>query len=98
MADVGAHNVPAIVVGCDKTGLGMLRSLKIAGIATYVACPTDDLVTRSRWYEPTPGPQPWEGTLGTRGLEILRAMPLERAVLIPGADDAALWLADLPQT
>lgn len=87
--------LPAIVVGRGETGLGALRSLALAGIPTYVACPSDDLVTRSRWYRPVPGTG-WDGSIdaGTAGL--LRALPLEGAVLVPGCDDAALWLADLP--
>lgn len=98
MSDAGRYPLPAIVLGCDKTGLGALRSLHLAGIPTYVACPPGDLVTSSRWFMPTPGAKAWDGSLGPRALEILRDMPLERAVVIPGADDAALWLADLPQT
>jgi D-aspartate ligase len=96
MAETRNSQVPAIVLGFDTTGLGTLRSLHLAGIPSYVACKPGDLVTRSRWYRPTPGPEPWDGTLGERGMAILRTMPLEGAVLIPGADDAALWLTDLP--
>ncbi|MEP6899253.1 MAG: hypothetical protein ABI870_12050 [Rhodanobacter sp.] len=55
-------------------------------------------MTRSRWYRPTPGPTAWDGSMGPHAWDILRCMPLEQAVLIPGADDAALWLADLPQS
>ena len=98
MADVVENGPPAIVLGCDKTGLGTLRSLRLAGIPTYVACPSDDLLTHSRWFLPTPGPTPWDGKIGPDALDILRRIPLERAVLIPGADDAALWLADIPHT
>ncbi|GAA0717951.1 hypothetical protein [Dokdonella soli] len=92
------HLIPAIVLGHDQTGLGTLRSLHLAGIPTYVACPPGDLATRSRWYRPTPGPVAWNGEVGPQAYDILRAMPLEEAVLIPGADDAALWLADIPQS
>lgn len=92
-----APRLPAIVLGFDTTGLGALRSLRLAGIPSYVACRAGDLVTRSRWYRPPPGSPPWDGRLDG-ALDALRAMPLERAVLIPGADDAALWLADLPAT
>ena len=86
---------PAIVLGCDLTGLGALRSLALAGIPAYSACPTGDLVTRSRWYRPTPGAVPWDGRLGAGTEVLLRDMPLAEAVLIPGADDAAIWLAEL---
>lgn len=90
--------VPAIVLGRGHTGLGMLRALALAGIPTYLACPAGDLATRSRWYRPPPGAMPWDGSVGPQAVDILRAMPLEHAVLIPGADDAALWLADLAQS
>jgi len=98
MADAAEHSLPAIVLACDKTGLGTLRSLRMAGIPTFVACPPDDLVTHSRWFAPTPGPTPWDGSLGPAAFEILRSMPVDRAALIPGADDAALWLAGIPDT
>ncbi|MCB1570931.1 MAG: hypothetical protein KDI72_07805, partial [Xanthomonadales bacterium] len=55
---------PAIILGSDLTGLGALRSLRLAGIPAYSACPPGDLVTRSRWYRPTPGSPPWDGSLG----------------------------------
>ncbi|KJV24710.1 hypothetical protein [Luteibacter yeojuensis] len=97
MQNVEAGRVPAIVMGRGPTALGILRSLAVAGIPAYVACPPDDLTARSRWYRPTPG-EPWDGKPGPQALEALRAMPLERAVIIPGADDAAMWLADLPAT
>ena len=86
----------AIAVGRDQTGLGMLRSLHAAGIRAVVACPAESFVTRSRWYRPTPGDVPWDGEPGPHACEYLRAMPLERAVVICGRDDAALWAADLP--
>jgi len=89
------RRVPAIVVARGPTALGTLRSLVLAGIPAYVACPTDDLVTRSRWYRPVPGAG-WDGAVGPQAHAILRDVPLPRAVLIPGRDDAALWLADLP--
>ncbi|HJU07863.1 MAG TPA: hypothetical protein VJ727_05205 [Rhodanobacteraceae bacterium] len=86
----------AIVVGREQTGLGMLRSLHQAGIPVCVACRSDNLVARSRWYRPTPGAVPWDGEPGPEALAILQAMPLQRAVLIMGRDDAALWAADIP--
>ncbi|HET6431627.1 hypothetical protein [Dyella sp.] len=97
MGNSETTRTPAIVLAQGANALGVLRSLQMAGVPAYVACPPDDLVTRSRWYRPTPGARPWDGTLGATGLQALRDMPLEQAVLIPGADDAALWLADLPQ-
>ncbi len=91
------HRVPAIVVGRGETGLGALRSLVLAGIPSYVACPQGDLITRSRWYRPVPGAG-WDGSINAATDTVLRAVPLDAAVLIPGCDDAALWLAHLPHT
>ncbi|QWT18613.1 hypothetical protein KPL74_12775 [Bacillus sp. NP157] len=97
MDSVEAGRLPAIVMGRGPTAIGILRSLAIAGIPAYVACPADDIAAYSRWYRPTPG-TPWDGRPGAQALDALRAMPLERAVIIPGADDAALWLAGLPHS
>jgi D-aspartate ligase len=83
-------------MGRGPTALGILRCLQLVGVKTYVACPPGDHVTLSRWYRPTPGPVPWDGSMGPDTHDILRRMPLEKAVLIPGADDSALWLTDLP--
>lgn len=98
MATCGDERIPAIVMGRGPTALGILRSLQLAGIPAYVACPPGDIVTRSRWYRPTPGSLPWDGQPGEPALAALRAMPLDKAVIIAGADDAALWLVDLPST
>jgi predicted ATP-grasp superfamily ATP-dependent carboligase len=92
------HRVPAIVLGRGPTALGILRCLTMVGIPAYVACPASDHVTHSRWYRPTPGRSAWDGSLGSHAYELLRHMPLQKAVLIAGADDAALWLTDLPNT
>lgn len=91
----GKRETPALVLGRGFTALGALRSLVAAGVPAFVACPADDLVTHSRWYRPPPGAEHWDGTPGPVGVAALRAMALPRAVLIPGADDAALWLAGL---
>lgn len=89
---------PAIVIGRGYTGLGAMRCLAMAGIPAYLACPPGDLATRSRWYRPLPGVDGgmgWDGTFGASAIEALRSLPLERAVLIAGADDACLWLSSL---
>lgn len=75
----------------------MLRSLQLAGIPTYVACPASDQTTRSRWYRPIPGPTAWDGRIEPNRYDILRTLPIDEAVLIAGADDAALWLSSLPR-
>lgn len=92
---VDAGRVPVIIMGQGATALGILRAVTMAGIPAYVACPPDDLTTQSRWYRPVPG-APWDGRPGPAAEDALRATPLERAVLIAGADDIALWLASLP--
>lgn len=96
MRSVASEQMPAIVVGRGFTALGALRSLRLAGISAYVACPSGDIATRSRYYRPTPGVQAWQGQLGAVAVEALAAMPLREAVLIPAADDVALWLSELP--
>jgi predicted ATP-grasp superfamily ATP-dependent carboligase len=80
------------------TALGTLRSLVQAGIPSYVICPLDDLCTRSRWYRSPPGADGWHGEIDEHTTVHLDAITLEQAVLIPGADDAALWVADLAGT
>ncbi len=90
------HPIPAIIVARGPTALGALRCLHMAAIPAFSACPAGDLASRSRWYRPAPGPLGWDGTPGAPGLAALRQLPLDAAVLIPGADDIALWLADLP--
>lgn len=92
----GGDVLPAIVMGRGPTALGILRSLHLAGIPAYVACPPGDLVTHSKFWRPTPGDVAWDGQPGAHAWDVLKAMPLERAVIIPGADDAALWLSSLP--
>lgn len=66
-----------------------------AGIPAFIACPADDLAARSRWYRGLPGATPWNGNIDADARDQLQALPFERAVLIPGADDAALWTADI---
>lgn len=92
---VDAGRVPVIVMGQGPTALGILRAVTLAGIPVHVACPPDDLTTRSRWYRPVPGAS-WDGRPGPAAEDALRAMPLDRAVLIAGADDIAMWLSELP--
>ncbi len=96
MVKLAVSRTAAIVVGREQTGLGALRSLRLAGIPAYVACPRGDPICRSRWYRPTPGATRWDGDLGPQAHDILAAMPLERAVLMPCRDDAALWVSDIP--
>lgn len=95
MPQVDPHQLPALILARGYTALGALRALSEAGIPAYVACPEDDLATRSRWFRPLPGGQRWTGSIDQNSAEALAACGLQEAVLIPGADDAALWVADL---
>lgn len=95
MPRVAPPSIPAIVVARGYTALGTLRALAQAGIPAYVACPEDDLATRSRWFRPLPGAAPWHGGIDAHSLSALQTSGLHEAVLIPGADDAALWVADI---
>lgn len=88
---------PAIVIGREQTALGAVRSLRMAGITAFVACPPGDLVRRSRFYRRLPGGDDWDGRPGSRAQDVLAALPLERAVLIPCNDEAALWASDIPR-
>ncbi|PKM05788.1 MAG: hypothetical protein CVV14_14910 [Gammaproteobacteria bacterium HGW-Gammaproteobacteria-4] len=92
------RSVPAIVIARGYTALGTLRSLAQAKIPAYAACPPDDLCTHSRWYRPPPGADTWHGEIDDHTAANLGAVALDQAVLIPGADDAALWLAGLADT
>lgn len=96
MRNATGEQLPVIVIGRGFTALGVLRCLHLAGIDAHVACPPGDYATRSRWYRPTPGPRAWRGELGAAAEEILAGMPVSEAVLIPAADDVALWVAELP--
>lgn len=95
--DVGrSSEIPAIVFSRGFTALGALRCLAMNGIETYVA-PFDELASHSRWYRPLPATaHAWPTSLhGAQADAALAALPFERAVAIAGADDAALWLADV---
>lgn len=83
-------------MGREQTALGALRSLRVAGIEAYAACPPGDWVRRSRWYRAVPGATHWDGRPGSVAQDALAASSLERAVLIPCNDDAAAWAAQVP--
>lgn len=96
MRSTHSNATPAIVLGRGYTGLGAMRSLAQARIPAWIACPAGDLAARSRSYRALPGTSPWDGTIDDSAREQLQALPFEQAVLIPCADDAALWTADIP--
>lgn len=92
----GGKQPAAIVMGREQTALGALRSLRMAGIEAYAACPRGDLVRRSRWHRHVPGAADWDGRPGADAQAALTAATLARAVLIPCNDNAALWAAGVP--
>lgn len=96
MVNSTAPHTPAIVMGREQTALGVLRSLRVAGIDAYTACPPGDLVRRSRWYRPVPGAVHWDGRPGSGAHDALASSSLERAVLIPCNDNGASWAAHVP--
>ena len=86
---------PVLVLGSGITAVSVVRALGRAGIPVYVVSKRPGFVRASRWYR-SPPPAAVDGA--EAGLaEYLRALPLERAVLIPTSDHAALAVARLPQ-
>ena len=86
--------IPALVLGSSITALGAVRSLGRAGIPLHLVSPAPAFVRASRWYRPPP-----HGRLLADSPELpgyLESLPLERAVLIPTSDHAALACAGLP--
>jgi predicted ATP-grasp superfamily ATP-dependent carboligase len=76
------------VLGDGITALGVTRLLGRAGIKCVVVAPSNDIVTRSRWFTPLndvalqPGPD--------RLADALNVLPIESGVLIPCSDP---WVA-----
>src|SRR3546814_19452314 len=66
--------------------------------ADLIACPPCDLCSYSRWYRPLPGSDTWHGEIDEHTTAHVNAIALDQAVLIAGADDAALWIADIAET
>lgn len=95
MTAAQSPGVPAIVFGRDIAGLGVLRALAARGIECYVGDDTDDVISRSRWYR-SPGRSLPETDDGAVLADYLRSLDLERAVLMPSADDWVLAAAGLP--
>jgi len=87
---------PAIVWGRGATAVGILRCLHLANLPSFVASAPHDAIARSRFYRPIPGANPWDGTLDAGSRDALRTLPFDEAVLIPSADDGALWASDIP--
>ena len=90
--------MPVVVIGASTTALSCLRLIAQAGYPAYAACPSDAWPSKTRYFRACPPRDGsiWHGELGRAGLRLLQALDFERCILIPTADDAALWLAELP--
>lgn len=92
------RDYPVIVVGQATTSLSVQRLVSKLGHPVYAACPAHSWAASTRYYRPLPTTEVgrWCGELGSAGNAHLRALPFEHAIVIPTADDAALWLSTLP--
>ena len=85
---------PVLVLGSGLTVLGAIRLLGRAGFAPLVASDAPGIEQKSRWYRAAPSSRAKTGPRAD-----LRAwldgLPLERAVLLPCADDLALAVAQI---
>src|SRR5712672_835756 len=86
--------LPVLVLGKSITALGVLRILAGHGLKPYGVEATSDVITASRWYEPTTTrmPETSDGTLLGRFLE---SLPMQEAVLFPCSDGWSSAVAGL---
>jgi predicted ATP-grasp superfamily ATP-dependent carboligase len=91
-------SVPAIVFGTSITALGVVRTLGRRGIPVFVHTNPGDLVTRSRFYHCLPVPAEFRGGAASANhfLQILRALPFDRAVVFPCTDIWTEAAASIP--
>jgi len=85
MAGSGNHDIPAVVFGGYKTALGVVRSLGRAGVPQYLVSETPDFAGRSRWARRFPEGLPVVPSPSDID-DLLAALPLDEAVLIPCSD------------
>jgi D-aspartate ligase len=93
--DETTARLPVLILGKSITALGALRVLAGHGIRTYGVEATSDIITASRWYEPTPRrlPETSDGAeLGT----FLESLAMPEAVLIACSDKWTSAVAGLP--
>ena len=90
---------PVVVVGSWTTALSVIRLASKVSHSVYAACPIGSWPCQTKYYRELPGAdgEIWRGDLGDSGYTSIRRLPFGRCVLIPAADDAALWLAALPK-
>lgn len=89
----GPDALPALVIGRGLTALGVVRSLGSAGVPVHLCTSDPGPLAWSRWGKPTPRPLDRPEDLAS----FLASLPLERAVLLPCSDNAALAAASLPE-
>ncbi|MBU0742010.1 hypothetical protein KKG45_09780 [bacterium] len=85
MSGTGKADIPAVVFGGFLTALGVVRSLGRNGIPLRLVSEQPDFVSRSRWARHfPPGTIPVPSPAGLD--DLLGALPLDEAVLIPCSD------------
>jgi D-aspartate ligase len=91
-------DIPVVVIGQATTALSVQRLVAKIGNPVFAACAPKSWPTRTKHYQPLPETRlgRWHGELGDAGYEHLAALPFERAIIIPTADDAGFWLSNLP--
>jgi D-aspartate ligase len=89
-----ASAVPVLVLGSRITALGVMRTLGRAGIPAYLVGREHDYSCWSRWHRALP--QDRQGMPKPGNLDAwLASTPLDRAVLLPCADDWVFEVASL---
>jgi predicted ATP-grasp superfamily ATP-dependent carboligase len=87
---------PALVLGCDVSGLAVLRACGRNRLPVYVAGGCRRLVGRSRWYRVPPGGEIGDTVDGRELGVYLRTLPFGKSVLFPCSDRWALAASSLP--
>lgn len=93
----GAHT-PIIVIGNATTAMSCIRLVAKAGYSVFGACRPLSWPTKTRHFRSCPRIRglEWRGELDERGENYLRQLPFDQCILLPAADDAAIWVAELP--
>jgi D-aspartate ligase len=86
--------IPALVLGNGLSALGVARTLRRAGIPAYLHDANPGIEVGSRWYRPAPlcHSPPRANHLA----DLLSALALDRAVLLPCSDDWARQVSACP--
>lgn len=88
VTDASTAEIPVLAFGGTVTVLGVARAFGRAGIPVLTYTEPGELVTRSRYYRPlssSPIPDP-KAPAAARLEAILRAIPMQRGVLVPCSD------------